>query len=223
MFADLAPHCSTVTPSRYGARRTVNVWAIAAVALLHTAVIGALLHVRSEHGKVAHHALTVVDLTPPATPPPPDATPAPQEPASQTAPPLPMTEVAQTAPMQIAIVDPLPEPAPIIAAPPAPPAPPAQSSFVQARDLGTRVLSAIPPRYPTESRRKREQGTVVLSIVLSVEGEVSSISVAHSSGYSRLDEAAQRAVRKWRWAPTIRDGIPVMVRGLVEIPFILQG
>lgn len=74
-----------------------------------------------------------------------------------------------------------------------------------------------------ESRRKREQGTVVLSLTLSVDGGVSVISVAQSSGFDRLDDAALRAVRKWRWAPTVRNGQPVMVRGQVEIPFVLQG
>jgi protein TonB len=83
------------------------------------------------------------------------------------------------------------------------------------------VISAVPPRYPTESRRSHEQGTVVLGLTLDVNGKVAEISIVHSSGYRRLDEAALRAVRKWRWAPTLRDGQPAIVQGQVEIPFVL--
>nr|WP_246427285.1 energy transducer TonB [Sphingopyxis panaciterrulae] len=85
------------------------------------------------------------------------------------------------------------------------------------------MLSGAPPRYPRESRRHREEGTVVLALTLDVDGSVASISVAQSSGFQRLDEAALRAVRKWRWAPTMRSGQAVKVKGLVEIPFVLRG
>lgn len=232
MFVDLAPPSpAAIAPTgarlteagRYGARPTVNVSAIAAVLLLHAIAIGALLQMRSEHGKVTRHALTVVDLTPAPAPPPSAAQPPPAQLPPQAAAPLPMLDIVRTEPVQIAIVAPLPEPAPVAVTPLAAPAPAAQPSVVQASELGTRTLSAPPPRYPAESRRKHEEGTVVLSLVLSGDGRVASISVAQSSGHPRLDEAALRAVRKWRWAPTLRDGTPVMVRGVVEIPFVLQG
>ena len=110
-----------------------------------------------------------------------------------------------------------PAPAPVPAALPAPP------SLIQAGDLGTQMVSGKPPRYPVESRRKREQGTVVLALTLGVDGTVESIAINRSSGHARLDTAARDAVRGWRWQPTIRGGQPVRVRGIVEIPFILRG
>lgn len=84
------------------------------------------------------------------------------------------------------------------------------------------MISGGPPRYPVESRRRKEQGTVELNLVLGLDGKVETISVAHSSGFARLDQAALDAVRRWRWAPTLRDGSPVKVRGTVEIPFVLS-
>lgn len=89
--------------------------------------------------------------------------------------------------------------------------------------MGTKMVSGKPPRYPIECRRKREQGTVLLSLVVGVDGGVQTISIARSSGFASLDDAARDAVRKWRWEPTVRNGQPVMVRGVVEIPFVLQG
>ena len=49
-----------------------------------------------------------------------------------------------------------------------------------------------------------------------------SLSIAQSSGFARLDNAARDAVRGWRWKPVMRDGQPVRVKGVVEIPFVLR-
>ena len=83
------------------------------------------------------------------------------------------------------------------------------------------MIEAVPPRYPYESRRLKEQGTVVLDVLLGPDGRVERIAVRTSSGHARLDKAALDAVRRWRWSPMLRDGQAVAVRGLVEIPFTL--
>jgi protein TonB len=85
------------------------------------------------------------------------------------------------------------------------------------------MIAGKPPRYPVESRRKREQGTVLLALTLAPDGSVDTIAVARSSGFSRLDNAALDAVRRWRWKPMVQQGQPVRVKGVVEIPFVLQG
>jgi protein TonB len=51
---------------------------------------------------------------------------------------------------------------------------------------------------------------------------VNDIAVGQSSGFDRLDKAALDAVRRWRWSPTLQGGEAVQVRGMVEIPFVLQ-
>lgn len=96
------------------------------------------------------------------------------------------------------------------------------ASIVQGGDLGTQMIAGKPPRYPVESRRKREQGTVLLALTLGLDGAVESLSIAQSSGFARLDNAARDAVRGWRWKPVMRDGQPVRVKGVVEIPFVLR-
>lgn len=119
-----------------------------------------------------------------------------------------------------------PAPAAPAAAPkavPAPaPAPAGPAGPVSVANINTNLLSGAPPSYPVVSRRKREQGTVVLRVVVSDEGRVSSVSVSRSSGFKELDDAALAAVRKWRWSPTIREGKPVAITGLVQIPFVLK-
>ncbi|TAK08863.1 MAG: energy transducer TonB, partial [Rhizorhabdus sp.] len=86
-----------------------------------------------------------------------------------------------------------------------------------------RMIEGRPPRYPLESRRRKEQGTVLLRLLIGTDGRVAQISIAQSSGFERLDQAALQAARSWRWQPMIRDGQPVEVRGVMPIPFVLQG
>ncbi|PQM29370.1 energy transducer TonB [Sphingopyxis lindanitolerans] len=211
-----------LTPGRYGEDRGPNLPAAALASLLAAGLLAALLHTGYHRAEVEAARLAVVNLSI-APPPPPLPSPPQETPPQQKAPvfaPLPLVEVPNNQPAMLTSPDPIPAPPVPVPAPPAPPAPPA---VVQANDLGTRMVAGAPPRYPTESRRHREEGTVMLALTLDLDGSVTAISVAHSSGFQRLDEAALRAVRKWRWAPTMRNGQAVKVKGLVEIPFVLRG
>jgi protein TonB len=211
---------------RYGERRSVNLPVVIAIVLIHVVAIMAIMQVRQHIIARKEASLSVVNLMPPP-PPAAEEPPPPSQPEIVAPPPLVRVPLP---PVQQIVTTPVPSPVPTpVVAPPAPPvavAPVAVSappSTVQSSDLSTRMLSGKPPRYPIESRRKHEQGTVLLSLTLGLDGKVSVISIAKSSGFARLDDAARDAVRSWRWAPTVRDGQAVMVRGLVEIPFQLQG
>ncbi len=50
-------------------------------------------------------------------------------------------------------------------------------------------------RYPNSSRMNGEEGKVVLRAVIRSDGQLATVSVQKSSGYSALDEAAMEAVR----------------------------
>lgn len=62
------------------------------------------------------------------------------------------------------------------------------------------------PAYPSLSRKKKEQGTVLLKLLVKADGSVGSISVLKSSGFSRLDQAALQAVKHWRFTPATQQG-----------------
>lgn len=227
-LASPAPLPSAPATSRYGARSRPNLPAIAAILIVHALAIGALIQVRNHVQRAEVAKLTVVNLSPPPpppaaqTPPPPPSAPQVVAPPPIVQTPTPPVPLVQTSPEPV----PVSTPAPTIAVTPGPPAPvvapPAPPSIVQGGDLGTQMVAGKPPRYPVESRRRHEQGTVVLTITLSVDGGVDSIVVSQSSGSSRLDDAARDAVKGWRWKPTMRGGQPVRIKGLVEIPFILR-
>lgn len=211
---------------RYGEQRGVNFSAVGLTILIHVVVIAALLGVRHHVVQRQEHKLVTVNLSPPPPPPPaPASQETPKQPVVTAPPPLIQIDLPQQVNVPVA-VDPQPAPpsvepvretststGPVAAA----------VSVIQGGDLGARMVSGKPPRYPLESRRNKEQGTVVLSLVLGTDGAVEQISVNRSSGHPRLDDAALHAVRRWRWEPVIRSGGPVKVRGLVEIPFVLQG
>ncbi|OYX16719.1 MAG: hypothetical protein B7Z07_02190 [Sphingomonadales bacterium 32-67-7] len=92
----------------------------------------------------------------------------------------------------------------------------------QNRGLISAAAVGTTTALPIESRRRREQGEVVLNVLLDTDGRVQEISVARSSGSDRLDKAALAAVSRWRWSPMIEAGAPAMVCGVVTLPFALQ-
>jgi len=82
--------------------------------------------------------------------------------------------------------------------------------------------SRVAPIYPRASRRAGEAGTVVLRLTVGVSGTVLATDVLSSSGFDRLDQAAQAAVRQWRFSPGTRQGVPVGLSIQVPIRFELQ-
>lgn len=60
------------------------------------------------------------------------------------------------------------------------------------------------PAYPTQSRRLKETGVVVLEVLVKADGSLGDMRLKTSSGYTRLDEAAQKAVKSWRFVPAKR-------------------
>ena len=87
---------------------------------------------------------------------------------------------------------------------------------------GIRGLPNPAPRYPFRSRANGEQGRVILQVVVDRRGRADEVTVIKSSGYSRLDKAARKAVSKWRFQPAQKDGRSA--RGTVQVPisFVLE-
>jgi len=78
------------------------------------------------------------------------------------------------------------------------------------------------PPYPVLSRRLGEQGRVLLRVRIEADGSASAAQVYGSSGFVRLDQAAQQAVLRWRFVPGTRNGEPQAMWHLVPIHFVLE-
>ena len=76
--------------------------------------------------------------------------------------------------------------------------------------------------YPALSRRMGEEGTVIVRLQVGVNGEVMDVRVEKSSGYPRLDAAALSGVRKARFRPGSRGGVPVVMWARQPIRFNLS-
>ena len=83
--------------------------------------------------------------------------------------------------------------------------------------------SAPAPVYPREAMLDGIEGTVLLKVLVDVDGKPLSVEIERSSGNRRLDDAARRQVlRKWMFRPAIRDGQAIQVYGMVPVSFSLQ-
>lgn len=133
--------------------------------------------------------------TPPtnqAPPPRPRQKPAPAIPAQATAT-LVTASASQPAPAEAAPAAALPPPATAIAA--TPPAAPTAPRF------DADYLSNPAPDYPRLARELGEEGRVQLSVHVTAQGRPSEIQIHRSSGFERLDRAAQQAVWRWEFVP----------------------
>jgi protein TonB len=83
-------------------------------------------------------------------------------------------------------------------------------------------LQNAKPSYPSLSRRLREQGTVLLRVLVSAGGEPKQIQLLKSSGYPRLDDAALRAVEDWRFVPAKRGHEPLEAWVQIPLQFSLR-
>lgn len=104
--------------------------------------------------------------------------------------------------------------------PPPPPAP--KSARVAEEDNKALGAPITPPRhdanplnnpapaYPTISRRLKEEGVVLLELLILPNGTVGEVKLKKSCGFERLDKTAIRAVKRWRYLPAKRgdEAIP---------------
>ncbi|WP_178106877.1 energy transducer TonB [Pseudomonas mangiferae] len=78
-----------------------------------------------------------------------------------------------------------------------------------------------PPRYPSQARRRNQQGVVLVEVRLDVRGQQRGLTVLRSSGVGSLDAAALEAVAGWRFRPETVEGQPVPSRVHIPVEFAL--
>jgi periplasmic protein TonB len=83
-----------------------------------------------------------------------------------------------------------------------------------------RALFAPDPEYSEEARKAKYQGTVVLWVVIGADGRPRETRVQRSLGMG-LDQKAIEAVRRWKFEPAQKDGVPVAVQVHIEVNFRL--
>jgi len=184
---------------------------LAIVIAIHVAGIAGLVAALAQGAliKQLQEIKATVDTqkTPPKAPPPP--------PPDLVKPPPPVAIVPE---FQVATAP--PPPVTTVAKPP--PAPPPR--VVAASDpLRPIARTHTLPPYPPISVRLNEQGTVLMEVNITVEGNVNECAVVQSSGSERLDTAGCEFVKShWRWQPPTKEGQPISVKTRVSMKFDLK-
>jgi len=78
------------------------------------------------------------------------------------------------------------------------------------------------PVYPSLARRRGQQGTVMLQVMVSENGRVEQVTLHKSSGFTLLDNAALDTVKKWQFIPVTENGHSAATEVLVPVHFKLQ-
>ena len=205
---DYAQHQKTPT-NRFGG--------IAFVILLHALLIYALVNglarkvVEVVKGPLETRIIQELKPPPPEAPPPPP--PKLELPPPPFIPP-PEVNVAAAAPTQNTI-------SAVSSTPPSVSAPvPVEAPKAEVRTAPeVRSSSCHEPEYPAAAARLGESGTVVLSLLVGLDGRVADSKIEKSSGSPRLDQAARQALSLCRFTPGSVDGKPEQAWGRLAYEF----
>lgn len=191
---------------------------------LHAVVFLAILAARTIAPQIMELPMMVDMLPAPEAEKPPVAKPLPMarpQPAKQQAAPAPAaktpTPTIETTSSNIPVAS-APAPAEMRLAVAAAPAAEAVS---QAR-FDADYLKNPAPAYPPLARRMGEEGKVILRVSVNPQGAADSVEIRTSSGSPRLDEAAQKTVRNWKFMPAKRGETAMQSWVLVPIIFKLE-
>jgi protein TonB len=89
-------------------------------------------------------------------------------------------------------------------------------------DGGLRILNRIPPLYPARALLRRTEGWVRLQLTIDADGLVADARVLDASPEGVFDQAAIKAVRRWRFEPSARGGRNASLQVTQKIEFKLE-
>lgn len=81
-------------------------------------------------------------------------------------------------------------------------------------------VKKVDPPYPAEARRNGVEGSVYLYGIIRPDGSVDSVHVVRGME-DAVDHSAVLAFQRWRFEPGRKNGVPVPLEVVVEIPFRL--
>lgn len=113
---------------------------------------------------------------------------------------------------------------PVAVSPPPPPSPAPEPvrEPVRVAAVIDPATACRKPDYPAASRRFEEEGAVVVKFLVGLDGMVVESSIATSSGFQRLDDAARKALSQCKFKPATIDGKPEQGWATVRYVWKLQ-
>ena len=96
--------------------------------------------------------------------------------------------------------------------------------FSQGHDAGMAlpylVKSAKSIQYPRWAVRQGWEGELIMALEILENGSVGRVVVIKSTGHKALDQAAQSAIKDWKFHPAVENGKPVVC--CIQIPVVFQ-
>ena len=89
-------------------------------------------------------------------------------------------------------------------------------------DEPPRPVVQLRPQYPPQARLRQQEGFVTVEFVVNTDGSVDSPTVIDAQPQDIFNQAALRAVVRWRFSPGMRGGEAVAVRVRQRVEFRLQ-
>jgi len=80
-------------------------------------------------------------------------------------------------------------------------------------------LVRIEPRYPRRAMRRKIEGYVVMEFAIRPDGSVENTKVIEAQPAGVFEEAAERAILRWKFKPKLVDGNPVTQIGRQRLEF----
>ena len=82
------------------------------------------------------------------------------------------------------------------------------------------LIHRVEPIYPALAKQARVQGEVILTAIISTNGEIENLQLI--SGHPMLVPEAIKAVKQWRYKPYLLNGQPVEVETTITVIFSLS-
>jgi len=150
----------------------------------------------------------LVMAEPEEAPPPPPEPPPPPPPEKKPEPKPVPKPLPKAPPSERAVKAPEPEPPPVEKPAETKPAEPTPPPVIPPNSDANELANPAPV-YPKQSRRIREEGKVLLEILVTAKGTVGEIKLKRSSGHKRLDNAALQTIKRWKFIPASKEGKPI--------------
>ncbi len=96
---------------------------------------------------------------------------------------------------------------------------PQNAEWIDGNVLQSKLIRKVDPEYPELAERAHVQGKVNLAVTVNEEGYVSYVQVI--GGHPMLRDAAEKAVKQWKYEPTVLDGKKIPVVAFVRVDFVL--
>jgi len=96
---------------------------------------------------------------------------------------------------------------------------PDNAKWIEGNVLQSKLIHKVDPEYPELAKRARVKGKVTLAVTVNEEGYVSNVEVLGS--HPMLRDASVKAVKQWKYEPTVLNGKAIPVIATVIVNFVL--